>query len=62
MCMEVLKRMNPLKYAALGKAKASNYTLAAVTKSELLMALAFFILGGLFIQVDLGDMVAWVIG
>ena len=26
------------------------------------MALAFFILGCFFIQVDLGDMVAWVIG
>ena len=29
------KRMNPLKYAALGKAKASNYTLATATKSVL---------------------------
>jgi hypothetical protein len=34
MCMDVLKRMNPLKYAALGKAKASNYTLAVVTKKD----------------------------
>jgi hypothetical protein len=24
MCMDVLKRMNPLKYEALGKAKASG--------------------------------------
>ena len=62
MCVDVLKRMNPLKYAALGKAKANNYTLATATKSELYMALAFFIQGWLFIQVDLGDMVAWVIG
>ena len=62
MCMDVLKRKNSLKYEALGKAKPSNYTLATVTKSVFKMASALFILRCLFAQVELGDMVAWVIG